>query len=449
MSRAIVLGRPSDRELTDALIAPATSWSRTMKWLFVLSGAGTLVFLAAAAYTMLTGIGVWGNNVPVGWGFGIVNFVWWIGIGHAGTFVSAILLLLEQKWRTSINRFAETMTLFALVQAAIYPLLHLGRPWFIYWLLPYPSTMGVWPQFKSPLTWDAAAVSTYATVSLLFWYVGLIPDLATLRDRATTRARAAIYGTLSLGWRGSSREWRHHKAAQLILAGLATPLVLSVHSVVSTDFAVSVLPGWHSTMFPPYFVAGAIFSGFAMVVTLVIPARRAFRLQPIITPRHLDLIGKLLLTTGLIVAYAYLFQVFLAWYGQEPFEERMHLETRPFGTYAWLYWLMLACNVGVIQALWWRRVRVNELALFAIAFFVNVGMWLERFVLIVTSQHRDFLPSSTDVYLPSVIDAALFFGTLCFFLFLFLLALRFIPFIPVAELREMNRELEPEERADG
>lgn len=440
MDQELVLGRWSHGELTDTLLRPLAGGSRAWRWLLLVSGLGTLMLATAVLYSFTTGVGVWGNNIPNAWGFPIINFVWWIGIGHAGTFISAILLLLEQRWRTSLNRLAEAMTLFALVQAALFPLLHLGRPWFFYWLVPYPSTMGTWPQFSSVLTWDVAAVSTYTLVSILFWYLGLIPDLATVRDRAKSLRVRRIYGLFALGWRGSARDWKHHRSAQLILAGLATPLVLSVHSVVSMDFATSKLAGWHSTIFPPYFVAGAIFSGFAMVITLLIPIRRIFGLDRLITSRHLDLVGKLTLITGLLVAFSYVCENFVAWYGASEFERHVFFETRPFGAYAWIYWSMIGCNVLVPQALWLRRVRTNPWALFAIAVVIQLGMWAERFVLIVTSTHQDFLPSSWGMYVPSLIDGAILLGTVCFFCFLMLLLVRFVPFVSIAEQKELIHE---------
>lgn len=351
-----------------------------------------MMLLYTITYLVLTGIGIWGNNIPVAWAFDIINFVWWIGIGHAGTLISAILLLFRQDWRTSINRAAEAMTLFAVACAGLFPLFHVGRPWLAYWLFPYPNTMGMWPQFRSPLMWDVFAVSTYGTVSLLFWFTGLIPDLATMRDQARHPLVKKIYGVLAMGWRGSARHWHRYETAYLILAGLSTPLVLSVHTVVSFDFAVSILPGWHTTIFPPYFVAGAIYSGFAMVLTLLIPIRKFYGLEDMITLRHMNQMGKVMLATGLIVAYGYLMEAFIGWYagGYEWFMIR----NRMFGPYAWSYWLLILCNIITPQLLWSRRVRENMLVLFIVSIIINVGMWLERFVIIVTSLYRDFLPSS-------------------------------------------------------
>lgn len=445
----LLVGKWDDRALSEALAHPVASSSLPPRWMYWATGLGTLMFFVAIGYTLMAGIGTWGNNIPVGWGFAITNFVFWIGIGHAGTFISAILLLANQKWRTSINRIAESMTLFALVQAAIFPALHLGRAWFAYWLVPYPATMEIWPQFLSVLTWDAAAVGTYTLVSILFWYLGLIPDLAMLRDRATSPRKRILYALLSLGFVGSSAQWKHFKSAQLILAGLATPLVISVHSIVSMDFATGILPGWHSTIFPPYFVAGAIFSGFAMVLTIVVPARKAFGLEPFITDRHLDLCAKLTLAMGLVVAYTYISETFFAWYSASGHERRMLLETRPAGPYAPLFWLMIFCNAVVIQLLWFRAVRARPWVLFVISLLINVGMWTERFVLIVTSEHRDFLPASWGMFLPSMTDAALVFGSFSFFFFLVLVLFRAVPFIPISELKEMRIEVTAQGGAHG
>jgi molybdopterin-containing oxidoreductase family membrane subunit len=406
----------------------------------------TMTLLVAVTWLLLVGVGIWGIDVPVMWGFAIVNFVWWIGIGHAGTLISAILLLLKQDWRTSINRFAEAMTLFAVACAALFPLLHLGRPWVFYWLFPYPNTMALWPQWRSPLVWDVFAVSTYATVSLLFWYVGLIPDLATLRDRAHNRWAQYIYGFLAMGWRGSARHWHRYRTAYLLLAGLATPLVVSVHSIVALDFAASLLPGWHTTIFPPYFVAGAIFSGFAMVMTLAIPLRAAFGLGDFITARHLDNMAKVILATGLIVAYGYLMEAFMAWYGEDPYEKFMLLSNRPRGPYAHTYWMMFTCNVLIPQLLWSRRVRSSASALWLISILVNIGMWLERYVIVVTSLHRDFLPSSWGMYHGTFWDYATFYGTIGLFLALMFLFIRFLPVISIVEMRELVHETQREHR---
>ena len=410
-------------------------------WLvgFALAFALLMLLQVAIGWLFYRGVGIWGINIPIGWGFAIVNFVWWIGIGHAGTFISAILLLLHQQWRTSINRLTEAMTLFAVACAGLFPLLHLGRPWVFFWILPYPDTMGLWPQFRSPLVWDVFAVSTYFTVSLIFWYAGLLPDLATLRDRATTRARQVIYGVLALGWRGSAAHWQRHQSAYLLLAGLATPLVLSVHGVVSFDFAVSMLPGWHSTIFPPYFVAGAIYSGFAMVLNIVIPVRRLYRLESVITLRHMNNMANVMLATGLMVAYGYLMEAFMAWYSGDIFEEFM-MANRALGPYGWTFWALLLFNVLVPQALWSKRVRRNLVALFFVALSVNLGMWLERFVIIITSLHRDFVPSSWGMYYPTFWDWATFLGTIGLFLTLLFLFIRFLPMISISEVRELVGE---------
>jgi Ni/Fe-hydrogenase subunit HybB-like protein len=399
-----------------------------------------MLFNVTVGHLLLTGIGIWGNNVPVGWAFDIINFVWWIGIGHAGTLISAILLLFRQQWRTSINRFAEAMTLFAVACAAMFPLLHTGRPWLAaYWLFPYPNSMTLWPQFRSPLIWDVFAVSTYFTVSLLFWFTGLVPDLATLRDRAKSRAARVTFGVLSLGWRGSARHWQRYEMAYLLLAAISTPLVLSVHSVVSFDFAVSVLPGWHATIFPPYFVAGAIYSGFAMVMTLAIPLRKFYHLEDFITMRHIHNMTKVMLVTGMIVAYGYANEAFFAWYSANPYEGYM-MFNRMTGPYATLYWSLIAINAVMIQLFWFRRVRDNIALLFVLSLFVNVGMWLERFIIIVTSLHRDFLPSSWDMYAPTRWDFAMFTGTIGLFLSLFFLFIRFLPAIAMFEMRTLVPE---------
>jgi Ni/Fe-hydrogenase subunit HybB-like protein len=410
-------------------------------WLvgFAIAFALLMLLLGAVTWLFYRGVGVWGINIPIAWGFAIVNFVWWIGIGHAGTFISAILLLLHQQWRTSINRFTEAMTLFAVACAGLFPLLHLGRPWVFFWILPYPDTMGLWPQFRSPLVWDVFAVSTYFTVSLIFWFAGLIPDLATLRDRATTRGKRVVYGVLAMGWRGSAAHWRHHQSAYLLLAGLATPLVLSVHSVVSFDFSVSMLPGWHSTIFPPYFVAGAIYSGFAMVLNIVIPVRRLYRLETVITLRHLNNMANVMLATGLMVSYGYLMEAFMAWYSGDIFEQSM-MANRALGPYGWSFWALMLFNVLIPQVLWSKRVRTNLVALFLVALSVNLGMWLERFVIVITSLHRDFVPSSWGMYSPTFWDWATFFGSIGLFLTLLLLFIRFLPMISISEVRELVAE---------
>jgi Ni/Fe-hydrogenase subunit HybB-like protein len=395
------------------------------------------LLLVSIAYLLVKGVGIWGINIPVGWAFAIINFVWWIGIGHAGTLISAILLLLRQQWRMSINRFAEAMTLFAVACAGLFPIIHMGRPWVgAYWLFPYLNTMGVWPNFRSPLIWDVFAVSTYATVSLIFWYVGLIPDLGTMRDRAQSRIVKMTYGILAMGWRGSARHWSNYEIAYLILAGLSTPLVVSVHTVVSFDFAIAQLPGWHTTVFPPYFVAGAIYAGFAMVLTLAIPLRKFYGLEDFVTTRHLENMGKVLLATSLIVVYGYATEAFMSWYSANPIE-RFVSANRMFGPYGWLYWLLLLCNLATPQLMWVKRFRTSPLWLFAVSMVVSVGMWIERFVIIVGSLHRDFVPSSWGMYSPTFWDWATFAGTIGLFLTLFFLFIRFLPAISIFEMRTL------------
>jgi len=412
---------------------------------FAISFSLLNLLLVAVAYLLLKGVGIWGLNIPVGWAFAIINFVWWIGIGHAGTLISAILLLLRQQWRMSINRFAEAMTLFAVACAGLFPIIHMGRPWVgAYWLTPYPNTMGVWPNFRSPLIWDVFAVSTYATVSLLFWFVGLIPDLATLRDRAKSRPVQWIYGVLAMGWRGSARHWSNYEIAYLILAGLSTPLVVSVHTVVSFDFAVAQLPGWHATVFPPYFVAGAIYAGFAMVLTLAIPLRKFYGLEDFVTGKHLENMGKVLLATSLIVVYGYGMEAFMAYYSGNPIE-RFVSANRMFGPYGWAYWLLLFCNLVTPQLMWFKRFRTSVGWLFAVAMVVNVGMWVERFVIVVGSLHRDFVPSSWGMYSPTFWDWATFVGTIGLFLTLFFLFIRFLPAISIFEMRTLLPEAKAEE----
>lgn len=410
-------------------------------WMLGFAGAFLLVMMLmyAMTYLFMVGVGIWGIQIPVGWGFAIINFVWWIGIGHAGTLISAILLLLRQQWRTSINRFAEAMTLFAVACAGIFPLIHMGRPWLAYWLFPYPDTMKMWPNFRSPLVWDAFAVSTYATVSALFWFIGLLPDLATLRDRATNRPAKIIYGFLAMGWRGSAVHWYRHETASLLLAGLATPLVLSVHTIVSFDFAYAIVPGWHATIFPPYFVAGAIYAGFAMVLTLTIPVRKLFGLEDFITAKHLDNMGKVLLATGLIVGYGYMMEAFMAYYSGNPYERYMILN-RMGGPYAFMYWILIACNIVTPQFLWFRKIRSSVGALFTIAMVVNMGMWLERFVIVVTSLSRDFMPSAWGMFYPTRWDFAILFGTIGLFLMLLFLFIRFLPLISIFEMRTLVEE---------
>ncbi|QDV37104.1 NrfD/PsrC family molybdoenzyme membrane anchor subunit [Tautonia plasticadhaerens] len=403
------------------------------------------LFLVSVVWLLANGTGIWGLNVPVMWGFAIINFVWWIGIGHAGTLISAILLLLRQDWRTSINRFAEAMTLFAVACAGMYPILHLGRPWVFYWLMPYPNTMALWPQFRSPLVFDVFAVSTYATVSLLFWYIGLIPDLGTLRDKAKHRVAKVLYGIGAMGWRGSARHWSRYQTAYLLLAGLATPLVVSVHTIVSYDFAVGIVPGWHTTIFPPYFVAGAVFAGFAMVLTLAIPMRAVYGMQDFITDRHLDNMAKVMLTTGLIVAYGYLMEDFIAWYGENEYEHFMILRNRPFGPYRVYYWGLIACNIVIPQLLWVRFCRKNVIVLWLISMAINVGMWLERFIIVVTSLSSDFVPAAWEHYTPTVWDWSLYLGTIGVFLSLMFLFVRVLPAISITEMKELVHEVQHRE----
>jgi molybdopterin-containing oxidoreductase family membrane subunit len=394
-------------------------------------------FLGAISWLAWTGIGVWGNMIPVAWAFDIINFVFWIGIGHAGTLISAILFLLRQNWRTSINRFAEAMTIFAVICAAIFPGVHIGRPWLPYYMFPIPNQMEMWPQFRSPLEWDVFAVGTYATISILFWYMGMIPDFATFRDRAKDTIPRLAYGFLAMGWRGSSRQWHRYERAYLILAALATPLVLSVHSVVSFDFATAQLPGWHATIFPPYFVAGAIFGGFAMVVTLAVPARQMFGLKRIITIDHLELMNKILIATGLMVGYAYGMEFFVAWYSGSLYEGFTFVN-RAFGQYAWAYWTMIICNVVSPQLHWFPKIRRNPWATWVIGVIINIGMWFERFVIIATSLARDFLPSSWGYYVPTVIDYMTLAGSFGLFFTLFLLFCRYLPMVAMAEVKAFH-----------
>jgi Ni/Fe-hydrogenase subunit HybB-like protein len=434
--------------VTDKISSIVLSRKQPKGWYFGFAIAFALLMLLtyAVTYLLVVGVGIWGINIPVGWGFAIVNFVWWIGIGHAGTLISAILLLLRQKWRTSINRFAEAMTLFAVACAGMFPLLHMGRPWLFYWMMPYPNTMYLWPQFRSPLVWDVFAVSTYATVSLMFWFVGLIPDLATLRDRAKNRAARVIYGIFAMGWRGSAVHWHRYETASLLLAGLATPLVVSVHTVVSFDFAAALVPGWHTTIFPPYFVAGAIYSGFAMVMTLSIPIRKFYGLEDFITMRHLENMAKVMLATGLIVAYGYMMETFGAFYSGNQYDKFMVLN-RWFGPYAFFYWMLILCNIAIPQFMWFKKVRTNVGVLFVISLIVNIGMWLERFIIVVTSLHRDFLPSSWGMYYPTRWDWATYTGTIGLFLTLLFLFIRYLPVISISEMRGLVDEPSEEKKS--
>jgi molybdopterin-containing oxidoreductase family membrane subunit len=429
--------------VTDKISSIVLTRPTSNGWLvgFGIAAMLTMMLLFAIGYLFLRGIGIWGVNIPVGWGFAIVNFVWWIGIGHAGTLISAILLLLRQSWRNSINRFAEAMTLFAVASAGLFPLLHLGRPWLFYWLFPYPNTMQYWPQFRSPLVWDVFAVSTYFTISLLFWFIGLIPDLATLRDRAQNRWARMIYGILAMGWRGSARHWARYETCYLLLAGLATPLVLSVHTVVSFDFSISILPGWHTTIFPPYFVAGAIYSGFAMVLMLAIPIRKVYGLEDFITERHLQNSAKVMLATGLIVAYGYVIEAFMGWYSGNRYEA-FTLWNRLHGPYAFFYYMLLVCNIVIPQVLWFRKLRTSPVWLFVISGVVLVGMWLERFVIVVLSLQRDFLTSSWGMYYPTRWDWMTYVGTIGFFLAAMFLFVRILPMISIFEMRTLLPEAE-------
>ena len=435
--------------VTDKIANPVLTKRMPWSWVigFLIAFSITNMLLVAVMYLFIKGTGIWGLQIPNGWGFAIVNFVWWIGIGHAGTLISAILLLFKQSWRTSINRFAEAMTLFAVMCAGMFPLIHTGRPWLAaYWLLPYPNTMSIWPQFRSPLMWDVFAVSTYFTVSLLFWYTGLIPDVAAFRDKAKSSFGKFFYGVLSMGWRGSARHWHRYEYAYLLLAGLSTPLVLSVHTVVSWDFAVAVIPGWHATIFPPYFVAGAIYSGFAMVLTLAIPIRQAYNMSDFITDRHLNNMAKVMLGTGLIVGYGYMTEAFFGYYSANKYESFM-IHNRQFGPYAPCYWALIFCNIITPQSLWFKKVRSNVPLLFVISLIVNVGMWLERFVIVITSLHRDFLPSSWGVYHPTIWDWITYTGTIGLFIMLMFLFVRVLPMISIFEVRMLLPQAKVEHEA--
>ena len=435
----LITGQQTYRKIDDRIDNIVLQQNKhTLPWYIVFGiGFGLLQLMGLSILWLLyRGVGVWGINKPVMWGWDIINFVWWIGIGHAGTLISAILLLLRQQWRNSINRFAEAMTLFAVSCAGLFPLLHTGRPWIAYWMFPYPNVLAMWPQFRSPLLWDVFAVSTYATVSALFWGVGLIPDVATLRDKAKNPVLKVVFGLAALGWRGSTKHWLRYESAYLILAALSTPLVLSVHSIISFDFAVSIVPGWHTTIFPPYFVAGAVYAGFAMVLTLALPVRAWYGLKDYITMRHIDWMAKVMLATGLIVFYGYVLEVFYGWYSGSPYEWGMILN-RFYGPYAWSYWTLIFCNGVVPQLLWFPKVRQNILALWIISQIVSVGMWFERFVIIVVSLQRDYLPSSWGYYTPTIWDIGLFVGTMGQFLFLMFGFLRVLPLINAFEVKEL------------
>ncbi|MDQ7040042.1 MAG: NrfD/PsrC family molybdoenzyme membrane anchor subunit [Rhodothermus sp.] len=442
----LVQGGLTFHDITE-LVSQHTEKKTPRAWWAAFSVAflGMLTLVAMLAYQVWNGVGVWGNNIPVGWGWPIVNFVFWVGIGHAGTLISAILFLFRQRWRTSINRAAEAMTIFAVICALIFPTFHVGRVWAIYWTLPIPNQMEMWPQFKSPLLWDVFAVSSYFIVSLVFWYVGLIPDLATLRDRAILmgrRLRAKILGFFALGWCGANRHWRNYEKVYMLLAGLATPLVLSVHSVVSFDFAVSIIPGWHTTIFPPYFVAGAIFSGFAMVVTLMVVARKAYGLENVITVDHLEKMNIIMLVTGTMVGFAYITEFFIAWYSGVPYEQYAFIN-RATGPYAWAYWIMMSCNLIFPQFFWIKKLRRNIPFMFVASIVVNIGMWFERFVITITSLHRDYLPSSWDYFVPTWVDVLTLIGSFGLFFTLFLLFLRFVPMVAMAEVKGVLPEADP------
>jgi len=435
--------------LSDHIAGVAEGKTPRWWWIaFAISFTIMVVCFSCIAYLISTGVGVWGLMIPVGWAWDITNFVFWIGIGHAGTLISAILFLLRQRWRTSINRAAEAMTIFAVICAGLFPLIHIGRVWYGWWLLPLPNANSIWPQFRSPLLWDVFAVSTYFTVSLLFWYMGLIPDLATMRDRAKTKIRQFLYGLGALGWTGSNRHWSHYEKAYLLLAGLSTPLVLSVHSIVSFDFAISQVPGWHTTIFPPYFVAGAIFSGFGMVLSLMIPLRTACHLEEVVTVRHIELMCKVVMATGSMVGYAYAMEFFIAWYSGNPYE-LYAFKNRAFGPYWWAYWTMVSCNVISPQLFWSKWARTTPWFVFIVSIFVNIGMWFERFVIIVTSLHRDYMPSNWAFFIPTWVDIWTFIGTFGLFLTLFLLFMRFLPMIAISEVKGVTPQADPHHALGG
>jgi len=438
----LVAGKHDFHSVTEAVCGVGEK-PLNINWFLALGAASTFLFILVATigYLFWEGTGIWGLNNPVGWGWAIVNFVFWVGIGHAGTLISAVLFLFRQKWRTAINRFAEAMTIFAVICALVFPGIHVGRVWAAYWMFPLPNQMAMWPNFRSPLLWDVFAVSTYFTVSLLFWYVGLVPDLATLRDRAKNKLAFWGYGVFSLGWRGANRHWQNYERAYMLLAGLATPLVLSVHTIVSFDFAVSVIPGWHTTIFPPYFVAGAIFSGFAMVLTLAIPSRKMFGLEDFITLRHIENMNKIILVTGTLVGYAYAMEFFIAWYSGSPYEGFAFIN-RAFGPYNWAYFAMVSCNVISPQFFWSKKMRMNLTVAFILSIFVNIGMWFERFV-ITMSLHRDFLPSSWDYYQPTVFDVACLLGSFGLFFTLFILFLKFLPAVAISEVKGVMPQADP------
>lgn len=431
----VIMGHVRLGDLDDQLLTP-TGERPPLAWFiaFAMTSTATLIGMALIGYTIATGIGVWGNNIPVAWAFDIINFVFWVGIGHAGTLISAILLLFRARWRNGVSRFAEAMTIFAVICATLFPLIHVGRPWLAFWLGPYPNQRGIWPNFRSPLLWDVFAVNTYFLVSLLFWYIGLIPDLASMRDRATNRTRKFVYAALSLGWRGAARHWRHYEKAYLVIAGLATGLVLSVHSVVSFDFAVSLVPGWHMTIFPPYFVAGAIFAGFAMVVMAMVVVRRTMRLEHLITNYHLEVMNKVILACSCLMGYAYLLEGFSAWYSMNPYIHHTFMQYIT-GTYWWTGWLTITCNILIPQLLWFRWFRTKYFGMIFVALSVTVGMWFERFVIIVSSLHEDFLPSSWHLYMPTFVDYGILLGSFGLFFTMVLLFARVLPVIATTEMK--------------
>lgn len=447
----LVEGKDGFKELDDCVAAPVENTIPPLKWWIAflmgpiaLLGCGVVgVFL-----TLKNGTGEWGNNNPAGWAFPIVNFVFWIGIGHAGTLISAVLYLLRQQWRTAIARFAEAMTIFAVMTAMVFPILHTGRPWLAHYLLPYPNERNLWVNFTSPLLWDVFAVSTYGTVSIVFWYVGLIPDFAIMRDRTKNGLRKFIYSIFSLGWRGSNRHWQHYEKCYMILAGIATPLVFSVHTIVSFDFATSVIPGWHTTIFPPYFVAGAIFSGFAAVETALLFLRVYFKMEHIVTMNHLERMNKIIMMTGMMVGYAYAMEFFIAWYGGNPNEQFVFIN-RALGPYWWAYWTMVTCNVILPQVFWFRQCRTNIPLMFVITIIVNIGMWFERYVIVITSLHRDYLPSSWDYFVPTYVDWLLLLGSFGLFTTLTFLFVRVLPAIAIAELKAVVDGAQPSHHHEG
>lgn len=439
----VVEGNPTHSAVNDAIAKPLET-KPGWKYFIALGISSTLLLIGAIClgYSFYYGIGLWGNNQPVGWAIPIVNFVFWVGIGHAGTLISAILFLFRQRWRTGISRFAEAMTIFAVITAGLFPLIHTGRPWLAGYLFPLPNQHHLWVNFTSPLIWDVFAVSTYLTVSFVFWYIGLIPDLAMLRDRTSSKIKKIIYSIFSLGWRHSNRHWHHYEMIYLILAGFATPLVLSVHTIVSFDFAVSILPGWHTTIFPPYFVAGAVFSGFAMVQNVLIVVRKIFNLEHIITIDTLEKMNKVMLTTGMMVGYAYAMEFFIAWYSGNPFESFVFLN-RAFGNYAWAYWIMVSCNVIFTQLFWFKKIRRSIVPMFIIGVLVNVGMWFERFVIVVTTLSKDFLPTSWDYYKPTLVDIGILLGSFGLFFTLVILFIRSLPVVSISEVKAVIKGSQP------